>query len=93
MKKSLLIIAVLGLTFASCKKDRVCSCKTVSAHKLKTSPAPPVGLTAPADHVDDDKYTLVDASLRTANRACIHTKYEYESTYWTTTVDQNCSLE
>ena len=93
MKKLILIIAVLGLTFASCKKDRVCSCKTVTAYKLKTSPTPPTGVTIPADKVDDYNYTLVDASLRTANRACIHTKSEGEALYYTYTEDSNCSLK
>lgn len=93
MKKLVVIIAVLGLTFASCKKDRVCSCKTVTSYKLKTSPKPPTGMTAPADNVDDYEVTLVDASLKTANRACVHTKSEGESTYYTYTQDSNCSLK
>ncbi len=93
MKKLVVMIAVLGLAFASCNKDRVCSCKTVTVYKMKTSPTPPAGMTAPAGSVNDYSVTLADASLKTANRACIHTKSEGESTYYTYTRDNNCSLQ
>jgi len=91
MKKSLLIIAVLGLSFASCKKDRVCSCKVVTSYKAKDTK--PALIPLPADDVSDYNVTIVDASLRTANRACVHTKEESENTYWTTTYDRNCNLK
>ena len=71
MKKSLILIPVLAIAFASCKKDRVCSCKSVVTYTgAYTGPAG----TKPPDSKEDYKVTFTDASLITANRACVHTK-------------------
>lgn len=91
MKKILIIVPVLALTFASCKKDRVCSCKQVAAY---TGTYTGVAGTKPADSKFDSKYTIVDASAITANRACVHTKtVGEESQGIKLEIDTNCSLD
>jgi hypothetical protein len=90
MKKLLLIVAVIGLVFASCKKDRVCSCKIVTSYT--GTPIPP--FKKPNDNVTDYNITLVSTGLITARRACVHTKQTSEIGYGITeNVDQNCSLK
>ena len=85
MKKSILIIAVLGLSFASCKKDRVCSCKTVT----KTTGGP----VAVADQVNDYEVTMTKTSYRTAYNACIHTTQVETNGPVSVSTDINCSLK
>lgn len=91
MKKILIIVPVLAMTLASCKKDRVCSCKVVNAY---TGNYTGVAGTKPADSKYDYKYTVVDASAITANRACVHTKtFGDETLGIKLETDTNCSLD
>lgn len=39
MKKTLLIIAIAGLAFASCKKDRTCTCTVTNVSSTKNGAA------------------------------------------------------
>lgn len=91
MKKSLLIVAVLGLSLASCKKDRVCSCKTVKSYTgVYTGPS----ASKPADEVIDEDHTIVKVGLIPARRACIHTKESIDAgNGLTLNQDINCSLK
>jgi hypothetical protein len=84
MKKILLIIAVAGLTFVACKKDRVCSCKTVT--EVKGGPLA-------GSVVADREYTMTDAGYMPAYYHCTHKKTSDTLMGGTITVDENCSLK
>lgn len=84
MKKLLIIVAVASMAMASCKKDRVCSCKTITSVttggvKVDTS-------------VDQD-YTMVKTGYRAAYYHCTHTKETNVYGSVTVDVDANCSLK
>lgn len=85
MNKVLLIAAVVVTTMVSCKKDRVCSCKTYTTYNG-----------AGATSFDQD-ITMKDVSRRTAFNACVHTKTvdTYTTGGVSVVVDQdvNCSLK
>jgi len=83
MKKITLLAAVISLALVSCKKDWTCSCKTLTKTK---------GL---SDVVVDEKYTITEASRRTAYNHCTHKYMEQKDSngnvIWSE--DENCSLE
>ena len=81
MKLNLIVIAVAALSFASCKKDRVCECKT-------QYDIPGIGST-----FETDVYTLKDVSKITANRACIHKEWEEIENGQKTRIDIYCQLK
>ncbi len=83
MKKILLIVAVAGLAMASCKKDRVCSCKEVVTETGNF----------PGATVTDYEYTILKESRKTAYYACTHKKQTYKIATETFDVDLNCSLK
>jgi hypothetical protein len=85
MKKIIFFAFVAMFAVSSCKKDRVCSCKTVT---YTTS--------AGSTHIDvdpEEKYTMKDVSYRTAFNACTHTKEFYTYGSVAVEVDTNCELE
>lgn len=84
MKKILLIIAVAGSALVACKKDRVCSCKTVTEIKG--------GSLAGATSFDRE-YTMTDASYKSAYYHCTHKKVTDTIAGGTISVDENCSLK
>ena len=68
MKKSLFIVAALvAVSFASCKKDRTCTCTSVSTEPGYTS--------APETAV------FLKSKKHDARQNCMSMKYDY--TYWT----------
>lgn len=80
MKKiTLLAIAFLALSFASCKKDYVCSCTSSS--------------TVPGSTADTYEYTIVGAKKGDAKKMCIKTTSDdtYGGTTYTSTRD--CKLK
>ncbi len=81
MKKLSLLAILFSLSLVACKKDRLCSCKTV----IKSTGSP--------DLVIDNKVTLVNSSYRTAFNACVHTTQSQTTGTITTSTDVNCSLE
>jgi hypothetical protein len=85
MKKILLIAAIVSFTMASCKKDRVCSCKLVIT---ETGPGANPQYASPTYDV-----TMKDTGYRTAFRACTHTKSSYVDNGVTVEEDWNCELK
>jgi hypothetical protein len=84
MKKILLIAAIGGIALMACKKDRVCSCKTVT--EVKGGPL--------AGAVSSDReYTMTDAGYRSAYYHCTHKKVADTIMGGTITIDENCSLK
>lgn len=78
MKKGLLFIAVLSaFSFASCKKDRTCTCTTTSDF--------------PGSTTSTDIKTFNDAKKADARAACVSSKYTISGT--TYTVTSNCELK
>lgn len=77
MKKlSILTVAVLAISFASCKKDRVCTCTVTQT-----------GSTVSGSYVT----TMTKVSKGTAKKACISgTNYDTASAAFITTYD--CKL-
>lgn len=84
MKKILLLIAVAGSILVACKKDRVCSCKTVTEIKG--------GSLAGATSVDRE-YTMTDAGYLPAYYHCTHKKTSDTLMGGVISVDENCSLK
>jgi hypothetical protein len=84
MKKTILFAALAGLAMAACKKDRVCSCRTVTTV---------TGGQQAGTFVEDRKYTILDASRKTAYYACTHKKFNFTDGSVNYSIDQNCSLE
>ncbi len=84
MKKIILIIAIAATTMVSCKKDRVCSCKYVTTITSN-------GNTVTS--VQDQDFTMVDVSRKTAYYACTHTKQTSANNGVTVDTDSNCSLK
>ena len=85
MKKVVLILAGITLVMAACKKDRVCSCKTVTHVKVN-------GSVVSSSSYDQD-YTLQDASYKSAYYYCTHKKMSDTLFGATYEVDENCSLK
>jgi hypothetical protein len=89
MKKTLLIAGLASLVMIACKKDWTCSCKDYSTVNGGSATS------------TDYKVTIKDASRKTANRNCLHTKQTYTTVVFTGTgtavgtVDEdiNCSLD
>lgn len=79
MKKVLLIAAVAGLAMASCKKDHTCECTSSSTFPGSTSTT--------------QKYTIKEASKKTAKDVCV--KRTYDMTFGGTTyvTTQDCQLK
>jgi hypothetical protein len=85
MKKILLIVAIAGMAVVSCKKDRVCSCKTVQDTSVSGVKAGTV--------VTDYEYTMVKTGWRAGYNHCIHTKTSVATGTITVDTDSNCSLK
>ena len=86
MKKILIIAVIAGMAMASCKKDRVCSCKVVQEISPVTPPAP-------ATIVTDYEYTMTKIGWRAGYNHCIHTKTTDVNGAVTVKTDTNCSLK
>jgi len=75
---------VVSLTMVSCKKDRICECKTstivVNSNNTNSS-----------SEVND--ITYVHVTKHTAKLACIHSKTVNVNTNTTVTTDSDCSLK
>jgi hypothetical protein len=86
MKKlSIMALALTGLMLVSCKKDRVCSCKSFT--KIE-SPGFNNTQSGP-----EEEYTIKEASYKTAYYACTHKQTVYSEDNTTITFDMNCSLK
>ena len=86
MKKTVLLAAGVIVMLASCKKDRVCSCKEITKEEYPKKPHYEV--------VNDYTIEMKDVSLRTGYKACLHTKESYKENDTTTvTIDTNCELK
>ena len=80
MKKiAILSIVFAGLAFASCKKDRTCSCTSSS--------------TVPGSTSSTTEYTIVKAKKGDAKRACVKTTNDYTVGGTTYTSTQDCKLK
>ncbi|MBA3664451.1 MAG: hypothetical protein H0W61_09620 [Bacteroidetes bacterium] len=84
MKKIILITAVAGLAFASCKKDRVCSC-TIS--KAKTM----AGVTVTTSENID--FIYIKETKRISKLSCVHSKSTETTPNSTTVRESNCVLK
>lgn len=84
MKKIICMIAIVTVTLPSCKKDRVCECKTstivVNSNNTNSS-----------SEINDIVY--VNTTKHTAKLACIHSKTINVNTNTTVTTDNDCSLK
>ncbi len=102
MKKTLLIIAIAGLTFAACKKDRTCTCTYTEVSGSSTEPN--YTFTPDPPRTTTDRYTKIKknnvyAELCVTNEQT--SSYPYTSfngtttvTYVRTTVTKNeCTLK
>ena len=85
MKKVILIAFAASLITTSCKKDRVCSCKSV----VDTTN----GTTKIGTVVTDYDYTITESTRRTAYNHCTHTKWTETNGNITMVYDLNCSLK
>lgn len=84
MKKIIIMLAVISLTLPSCKKDRICECKTstivVNSNNTNTSSS-----------VNDVVY--LNTTKHTAKLSCIHSKTVKVNTNTTITTDNDCMLK
>jgi len=85
MKKVIIMAFAAGLITTSCKKDRVCSCKSV----VDTTN----GGTKIVTVVTDYDYTITKSTRRTAYNHCTHTKWTETNVTFTSVHDLNCSLK
>jgi len=89
MKKITLLAATLvAITFASCKKDRTCTCTTTSVY------TDPTGTTT---DVETDKTVITKVSKGTARVNCLSTKQTFSYTYFGVTTNvvstNDCKLD
>ncbi len=85
MKKTLILLSTISLSFLACKKDRECACRTVVTTQVGSAPS--------TDVVYDETYIMKETTLRTAFNGCVHTKEVETSGNITTTRDVNCELK
>jgi len=89
MKKiTLIATAFLSITFASCKKDRTCSCTTTD---VSTDP------TGTTTNVSSEKIVLAKVSKSTARVRCLTYKNTYSYTFFGVTTNvvstTDCKLD
>lgn len=84
MKQIIAIAMIAGMAMISCKKDRVCSCKTITSTT--------VGSATVTSGVDEE-YTMVKTGYRAAYYHCTHKKASNTYGSVVVEVDQNCSLK
>lgn len=77
-------MAIVSLTLPSCKKDRVCECKTSTVVVNSNN-------TNSSYQVDD--IVLLNTTKRTAKLACIHSKTVKVNTNTTVTTENDCNLK
>ncbi len=85
MKKTLILLSAITLSFVACKKDRECSCRTVQTTQIGNNPS--------TDVVSDETYIMKETSLRTAFNGCVHTKEIQTFGTISYTTDVNCELK
>lgn len=78
------MLAVVSLALLSCKKDRVCECKTSTVVVNSNN-------TNSSYQVNDIVY--LNTTKRTAKLACIHSKTVNVNTNTTVTTDSDCRLK
>lgn len=83
MKKIFLLLAVVALSAASCKKDRVCTCTTTD-----TAPT-----TAGYSYSSTTETTMTKVSKKSAKYACVKTTRDYTSGGNTYTQTNDCKLK
>ena len=80
MKKlTILSVAFIALSLASCKKDHVCECTNTS--------------TAPGSTSSTSEYTIVKAKKADAKRDCVKTTNDYTFGGTTYTTTKDCKLK
>jgi len=79
MKKTILMAAVIGLTVASCAKDRTCTCTNSSD--------------APGSTSSTSTYTLVGVSKGQAKANCLKTTSTYTTPTGNVTTTNDCKLD
>ena len=80
MKKlTILSVAFLAISFASCKKDHTCTCTSSS--------------TVPGSTSSTTEYTIVKAKKGDAKRACVKTTNDYTFGGSTYTSTHDCKLK
>ncbi|MES2566858.1 MAG: hypothetical protein V4565_08325 [Bacteroidota bacterium] len=84
MKKILLMVTIVSLTMVSCKKDRICECKTstIVENSNTTNTSSEVNQTV-----------MINTTKRTAKLACIHSKSVNVNTNTTVINDSDCQLK
>ena len=84
MKKILFMITVVSLTVVSCKKDRICECRTSkiveNSNNINSSS-------------EVNQTVLIHTSKHTAKLACIHSKTVNVNSNTIVTTDNDCRLK
>ncbi|MBI3520834.1 MAG: hypothetical protein HY062_15965 [Bacteroidetes bacterium] len=96
MKKiTLLAVAFTALTFASCKKDRTCTCKTTTTSEI-TNYTGGGSSTGSNFGTTEDKTVMTKVSKKTAKTNCVsneNTNTDTEINYTKTTITKtDCTL-